>query len=51
MQDGAQAEEHQPNRHGHHLRTRKITLTCEPEDRTLRTGTPKEVKINIERRR
>ncbi|WP_242907965.1 recombinase family protein [Actinomadura terrae] len=34
-----------------HLRTSKMTLTYEPESRTLRVGTPKEVKITIDRRR
>ncbi|NKZ02778.1 hypothetical protein [Actinomadura latina] len=34
-----------------HLRTRKITLTYEPETRTLRTGTPREVKITIDQKR
>jgi DNA invertase Pin-like site-specific DNA recombinase len=34
-----------------HLRNRKITLTYEPETRTLRTGTSEEVKITIDQRR
>ncbi|WP_412516050.1 zinc ribbon domain-containing protein [Actinomadura madurae] len=33
------------------LRTRKLTLTYEPETRTLRTGTPREVKDTIHHRR
>jgi hypothetical protein len=34
-----------------HLRARKITLTYGPENRTLRTDTPQEVKITIDRAR
>ncbi|WP_211342761.1 recombinase family protein [Actinomadura pelletieri] len=34
-----------------YLRTSKVTLTYEPETRTLRAGTPKEVKVTIDRRR
>lgn len=34
-----------------HLRTNKLTLTYEPETRTLRTGTPREVKVTIDQKR